>query len=87
MSVALNAISINDFSLELSYEGQSSTEVYSSFENAVNKIRKTFKKEQDFKLYVLYHSKLSFQEYITIKSKIQHIQGLDILIDNNEFIY
>ncbi|WP_456438649.1 hypothetical protein [Psychroserpens sp.] len=87
MSVALNVISTNNFSLESSYNEHSDTEVYSNIEDVVNEIKKHYRTEQEFKLYLLFHSKLSFQEYITIKSKIQGIGDDGISIDKNEFIY
>jgi hypothetical protein len=87
MSVALNVISMNSYSLELSYNENSDSEVYSNIEDVITKIKDYYKKEQDFNLYLLFHSKLNFQEYITIKSKMQDIKEKDIPIDNNEFIY
>jgi len=87
MSVALNVISMNNFSLESSYNEHSTTEIYSNIEDVINKIKELFKTEQDFKLYLLFHSELSFQEYITIKSRIQSVEAERILIDTNEFIY
>lgn len=87
MSVALNVISMGNYSLEYSYNEQSNTEIYSNIEDVINKIKDLFQTEQDFNLYLLFHSKLSFQEYITIKSKTQDLKAKDIPIDNNEFIY
>ncbi len=87
MSVALNVISMNSYSLETSYNEHSDTRVYSNIEDVIKEIKKHFKTEQDFKLYSLFHSKLSFQEYITIKSKIQDIEDEGIPLDKNEFIY
>jgi len=87
MSVVLNVISINNFSLESSYNQHTTTKIYSNIENVINKIKELYKTEPDFKLYLLFHSELSFQEYITIKSRIQSIETERILIDNNEFIY
>jgi hypothetical protein len=87
MSMALNVISMHNFSLESSYEENTNTEIYSNLDNVITKIHEHFKAEQDFRLYLLFHSELSFQEYITIKSKLQDISDQDIPIDNNEFIY
>ena len=87
MSLALNVISINNYSLESFSNENSNTEVFSKIEDVINKIKTHFKTEQDLKLYSLFHSKLSFQEYITIKSKIQDIENEGIPIDKNEFIY
>jgi len=87
MSLALNVISINNYSLETSYNQQSNTELFSNIDDVFNEIKKHFKTEQDLKLYSLFHSKLSFQEYITIKSKIQDIKDEGIPLDKNEFIY
>ncbi|MFK7782252.1 hypothetical protein [Psychroserpens sp.] len=87
MSLALNVISKNNYILESSYKEKSNTEIYSNINNVINKIYEYFKTEQDVKLYFMFNSKLSFQEYISIKSKIQSITDKGISIDNNEFIY
>ncbi|MCB0383212.1 MAG: hypothetical protein KDD05_07920 [Psychroserpens sp.] len=87
MSVALNIISMHNYSLELSYNELTTTEIYSNIEDVVLKIKDYYNTEQDFNLYVLFYSKLSFQEYITIKFKIEDLKSKGIPIDNNEFIY
>ncbi len=87
MSLALNVISANNYSLETLYKDESNTEVYSNIEDALQKIKDDFKTEQNFKLYLLFSSKLSFQEYITNKSKIQNLEDEGIPIEDNEFIY
>ena len=87
MSLALNVISANNYSLETLYKDESNTEVYSNIEDALQKIKDDFETEQNFKLYLLFSSKLSFQEYITNKSKIQNLEDEGIPIEDNEFIY
>jgi hypothetical protein len=87
MSMALNVISADSFSLESSYKEHSETEVFSNLEEVILSIKKYFETEKEFKLYVLFRSKLSFQEYITIKSKMQDLKDNGIPIDTNEFIY
>ncbi|WP_431135683.1 hypothetical protein [Psychroserpens mesophilus] len=87
MSVALNAFSSTDFSLESYHQDISNTDVYSTIEDAISKIEAYFKSEQDFKLYLLYSSTLSFQDYITIKSKIESLKEIGVPVEHNEFIY
>lgn len=87
MSLALNVISANNYSLETLYKDESNTEVYTNIEDALQKIKDGFETEQNFKLYLLFSSKLSFQEYITNKSKIQNLEDEGIPIEDNEFIY
>ncbi len=87
VSMVLNVISANDFSLELSYDEQLKTTLFSSIEEVINEIFTHYRTEEDIKLYLLFHDKLSFQEYITILSKIQSLKDDGISIDNNEFIY
>ncbi|WP_425077175.1 hypothetical protein [Psychroserpens sp. S379A] len=87
MSLGLNIISEHNYSLESSYKGKSNTELYSNINEVIDKIDEYYSIESDVKLYLLFHSKLSFQNYISIKSKMQTIIDKGILIDNNEFIY
>ena len=87
MSIALNVISANNYSLETLYKDESNTEVYSNIEDALQEIKSHYKTEQNFKIYLLFSSKLSFQEYITNKSKIQNLEDEGIPIEDNEFIY
>jgi len=87
MSLGLNVISKTNYSLESSYNEKSTTEIYSNIDDVVFKLYEYQKIEQDVKLYLMFHSKLSFQEYITIKSKLLDLNERDIPIDKNEFIY
>ncbi|MBR9845797.1 MAG: hypothetical protein GYB35_06665 [Algicola sp.] len=87
MSVALNAFSSTDFSLESYHKDDSNTHVYSTVEDAVLNIIDHYKSEQDFKLYLLFSSTLSFQDYISIKSKIEDLKERGIPVEDNEFIY
>lgn len=87
MSLGLNIISKNNFSLESSSNQVSDTEIYSDINDVIHKIDEYLKIEQDCKLYLMFNSKLSFQEYISVKSKMQDIVDKGISIDSNEFIY
>ena len=87
MSVALNAFSGTDFSLESYHKDDSNTHVYSTVEDAILNIIDHYKSEQDFKLYLLFSSTLSFQDYISIKSKIENLKERGIPVEDNEFIY
>lgn len=87
MSMALNVIATDSYSLESSHKEHSETEVFSNLEEVIQSINNHLKTEPESRLYVLFNSNLSFQEYITIKSKIQGIEDDGISIDTNEFIY
>lgn len=88
ISLVLNVISAKDYSLEYSYNEILKTTLHTSIEDVINKIYTRYKTtEEDIKLYLLFHEQLSFQEYITIQSKIQALKDIDVPIDNNEFIY
>lgn len=87
MSLALNIISSNQFSLEYSYQNNSNTKIYSDFSEVITEIEHLSKKEKNAKLYLMLHSSLSFQDYISIKSQIINSNLHDELLNENEFIY
>ena len=87
MSLALNVISNNNYSLESYYNEDSDTKVFSKIEDVINEIKNFINTEQDITLYTLFHSKISFQDYITVKSNILDITKEGFQLDKNEFIY
>ncbi|SDS10762.1 hypothetical protein SAMN04515667_1424 [Formosa sp. Hel1_31_208] len=87
MSAVLNVISLNNYSLEVLYDDRSTTKVYNKLDDVINDILSSKEKEDSFKLYILYHSKTSFQDYITVKFKIHSALSDVVAINNNEFIY
>lgn len=87
ISMALNVISSDSFSLESSDKEYSETKLFSKLTVVMDSIKKHFNTETESKLYVLFNSNLSFQDYITIKSKLQELENDGISTDQNEFIY
>lgn len=87
MSLALNVISNNSYSLESYYKEDSDTKVFSKIEDVINEIKNFINTEQNITLYTLFHSKISFQDYITVKSNILDITKEGFQLDKNEFIY
>lgn len=87
LSITFNVITSNNFSLNATSDTINHSEIYGSIEEAITQIEEFYQSEKSLMVYVLFDSQLSFQDYITVKSKLENRLDTDIPMSENEFIY
>lgn len=87
LSITLNMVTENSYSLNATSNEINHSEIYNNIEMVISKIESFFNDENSAMLYLLFDSSLSFQDYITLKSKLESSLDPAIPISINEFIY
>lgn len=60
---------------------------YDNTENIINGIKSNLLTQEKVSLHILYSKKLSFQDYISVKSKLSKLNIENVTISKDEFIY
>lgn len=87
LSMTLNMVTENSYSLNATSDTVNLSEIYNSLDTVISQIESLYANNNAAMLYLLFDSSLSFQEYITLKSKLETDLDPVIPISINEFIY
>lgn len=87
LSMTLNMVTENSYSLNATSNTVNHSEIYDSLDTVISKIESLYANDNAAMLYLLFDSSLSFQDYITLKSKLETDLDPVIPISINEFIY
>lgn len=87
LGITLNVLSINDIVLNATSRDINQSELYTNIDDATQAINVFQESEHSIKLYLLFDSQITFQDYITIKSNLESQLKKDLPVSNYEFIY
>lgn len=87
LSVTLNMITPENYALNATSTAVNHSEIYNSIDELISQIKEFHRSEESLMLYLLFDSQLSFQDYITLKSKLEIGLNPEIPVSNDEFIY
>ncbi len=87
LSITLNMVTENSYALNATSSTVNHSEIYDSIEKVISQIETLYANDNAAMLYLLFDSSLSFQNYISLKSKLETDLDSEIPVSINEFIY
>ena len=87
LSITLNMVASDSFALNATSNDINYSEIHNNIETIAKQIEDFYTTEQSLILYLLFDSQLTFQDYITLKSRLNSILNTEIPVSNDAFIY